>query len=78
MSTGNGGELHLGEFKGDTTKYSIPGHIGFTVTSMDTILSRLSAINYDIPAMEKMPNGERTIHIEDISGNKIHIIERKP
>ena len=77
MSTGNGAELHLGEFKGDTTKYYYPGHIGFTVASIDTILSRLSALKYDLPEMERMPNGERTIHIEDIDGNNIHIIERK-
>ncbi len=76
MSTGNGGELHLGEFKGDTTEYYYPGHIGFTVASIDTILSRLSDLKYVLPEMEKMPNGERTIHIEDIDGNKIHIIER--
>lgn len=77
MSTGNGGELHLGEFKGDTTKYYYPGHIGFTVASIDTILSRLSTLNYDLPEMEKMPNGERTIHIVDTDGNNIHIIERE-
>lgn len=77
MSTGNGGELHLGEFKGDTTEYYYPGHIGFTVSSIDTILSRLKTLEYDIPEMEDMPNGERTIHIADIDGNNIHIIERK-
>ncbi len=77
MSTGNGAELHLGEFKGDTTQYYYPGHIGFTVSSIDTILSRLSTLNYDLPEMENMPNGERTIHIEDTDGNNIHIIERK-
>ena len=77
MSTGNGAELHLGEFKGDTMQYYYPGHIGFTVASIDTILSRLSALKYDLPEMERMPNGERTIHIEDIDGNNIHIIERK-
>ena len=76
MSIGNGGELHLGEFKGDTTQYYYPGHIGFTVTSIDTILSRLRELKYDLPEMEKMPNGERTIHIVDIDGNNIHIIER--
>ena len=76
MSIGNGGELHLGEFKGDTTKYNYPGHIGFTVTSIDTILSRLRELKYDLPEMEKMPNGERTIHIVDIDGNNIHVIER--
>ncbi|TVZ60197.1 catechol 2,3-dioxygenase-like lactoylglutathione lyase family enzyme [Flavobacteriaceae bacterium MAR_2010_105] len=77
MSIGNGGELHLGEFKGDTTTYDYPGHIGFTVSSLDTILSRLKKINYDLPEMKYMPNGERTIHISDIDGNNIHIIERK-
>lgn len=76
MSTGNGGELHLGEFKGDTNKYYYPGHIGFTVASIDTILARLRELKYDLPEMEKMPNKERTIHIEDIDGNNIHIIER--
>ena len=76
MSIGNGGELHLGEFKGDTTQYYYPGHIGFTVTSIDTILSRLRELKYDLPEMEKMPNGERTIHIVDIDGNNIHVIER--
>lgn len=78
MSTGNGGELHLGEFKGDTTTHYNPGHIGFTVLSMDTILSRLSVLQHDLPEMEKMPNGERSIHIKDTDGNNIHIIERKP
>lgn len=77
MSTGNGGELHLGEFKGDTTQYYYPGHIGFTVSSIDTILSRLEELKYDLPEMENMPNGERTIHIADIDGNNIHIIERQ-
>lgn len=77
MSIGNGGELHLGEFKGDTTQYYYPGHIGFTVTSIDTILSRLKLLKYDLPEMESMPNGERSIHIADIDGNNIHIIERK-
>ena len=77
MSIGNGGELHLGEFKGDTNQYSYPGHIGFTVTSIDTILSRLKALNIELPDMESMPNGERSIHIADIDGNNIHIIERK-
>lgn len=77
MSIGNGGELHLGEFKGDTTNYYYPGHIGFTVASIDTILARLKELKYDLPEMEKMPNGERTIHIADIDGNNIHIIERK-
>ena len=77
MSIGNGGELHLGEFKGDTTKYFYPGHIGFTVSSIDTILSRLTELKYEHPEMENMPNGERTIHIIDIDGNNIHIIERK-
>lgn len=77
MSIGNGGELHLGEFKGDTTQYYYPGHIGFTVSSIDTILSRLKELKFDLPEMENMPNGERTIHIEDIDGNNIHIIERK-
>jgi hypothetical protein len=46
MSIGNGGELHLGEFKGDTTAYYYPGHIGFTVTSIDSILSRLKVLKY--------------------------------
>ena len=77
LSIGNGGELHLGEFKGDTTKYTYPGHIGFTVKSIDTIFLRLSELNYQSPEIEKMPNGERTIHIVDIDGNNIHIIERK-
>lgn len=77
MSIGNGGELHLGEFKGDTTQYYYPGHIGFTVSSIDTILSRLEELKYDLPEMENMPNGERTIHIADIDGNNIHIIERQ-
>lgn len=77
MSTGNGGELHLGEFKGDTMQYYYPGHIGFTVSSIDTILSRIKELNYKLPEMEHMPNGERTIHIADIDGNNIHIIERK-
>lgn len=77
MSTGNGGELHLGEFQGDTSQYYYPGHIGFTVSSIDTILSRLNKLEYDLPEMENMPNGERTIHIADIDGNNIHIIERK-
>ncbi|PVW16494.1 VOC family protein [Marixanthomonas spongiae] len=78
MSTGNGGELHLGHFIGDTTTYSYPAHIGFTVSSMDTVLSRLKRLNYKLPEMENMPNGEKTIHITDIDGNNIHIIERKP
>lgn len=77
MSIGNGVELHLGEFKGDTTQYYYPGHIGFTVSSIDTILSRLEELKYDLPEMENMPNGERTIHIADIDGNNIHIIERQ-
>lgn len=77
MSIGNDAELHLGEFKGDTTQYYYPGHIGFTVSSIDTILSRLKKLEYDLPEMEHMPNGERTIHIADIDGNNIHIIERK-
>ncbi|GGD93759.1 VOC family protein [Planktosalinus lacus] len=77
MSTGNGGELHLGEFKGDTTQYYDPGHIGFTISSIDTILSRLEELNYELPEMEHMPNGERTIHMADMDGNNIHIIERK-
>tara|TARA_Y100001934_G_scaffold249294_1_gene310619 strand:- start:413 stop:979 length:567 start_codon:yes stop_codon:yes gene_type:complete len=77
MSIGNGGELHLGEFKGDTTEYYYPGHIGFTVSSIDTILSRLKELKHELPEMENMPNGERTIHIADIDGNNIHIIERK-
>lgn len=77
MSIGNGGELHLGEFRGDTTRYSYPGHIGFTVTSIDTVLTRLKVLNVEPPEMEHMPNGERTIHIADIDGNNIHIIERE-
>lgn len=77
MSIGNGVELHLGEFKGDTSDYNYPGHIGFTVTSIDTILSRLKELKYKLPDMENMPNGERTIHIADMDGNNIHIIERK-
>jgi catechol 2,3-dioxygenase-like lactoylglutathione lyase family enzyme len=77
MSTGNDGELHLGEFKGDTTEYYYPGHIGFTVLSIDTILSRLNKLDYKLPEMENMPNGERTINFKDIDGNNIHIIERK-
>ena len=77
MSIGNGGELHLAEFKGDTTEYYYPGHIGFTVSSIDTILSRLKILEYDIPEMGDMPNGEKTITIADIDGNNIHIIERK-
>lgn len=77
MSMGNGGELHLGEFKGDTMPYYYPGHIGFTVSSIDTILSRLKELKYDLPEIENMPNGERTIHIADADGNNMHIIERK-
>ncbi len=77
MSIGEGGELHLGEFKGDTTRYYYPGHIGFTVTSIDTIFSRLTKLNVELPEIEHMPNGERTVHITDIDGNNIHIIERK-
>jgi hypothetical protein len=77
MSIGNGGELHLGQFKGDTTEYYYPGHIGFTVSSIDTILSRLKKLNYNLPEIENMPNGERSIHISDIDGNNIHIIERR-
>jgi catechol 2,3-dioxygenase-like lactoylglutathione lyase family enzyme len=77
MSTGNGGELHLGEFQGDTTDYYYPGHIGLTVRSIDTIISRLEEFRYDIPSLDSMPNGERSIIISDLDGNNIHIIERK-
>lgn len=76
MSTGTDSELHLGEFIGDTTKYYSPGHLGLIVSSIDTILSRLTSLGMELPQMEKMPNGERTIHISDLDGNEIHIIER--
>ena len=75
MSTGKGSELHLGEFVGDTAEYYYPGHIGLLVSSIDTILSRLTSLDMELPAMEKMPTGERTIHISDPDGNNIHIIE---
>ncbi|MCB0473616.1 MAG: VOC family protein [Flavobacteriaceae bacterium] len=77
MSTGNGCELHLGELKGDTTHYFYPGHIGFTVTNIDTVLARLEQLKYPQPELDKMPNGERTFQMADIDGNNIHIIERK-
>jgi len=44
---------------------------------MAGILSRLKELKYKLPDMEHMPNGERTIHIADMDGNNIHIIERK-
>lgn len=76
MSAGNGGELHLGAFIGDTTKYYYPGRSGFTIASIDKILSRCRELTYDLPEMEKMPNEERSNHIEDIDGNNIHIFEK--
>lgn len=77
LSIGYNAELHLGEFKGDTTQYFYPGHIGFTVKSIDSIFLRLQKLNYTLPQIENMPNGERTIHITDIDSNNIHIIERQ-
>lgn len=77
LSIGHNAELHLGEFIGDTTQYYYPGHIGFTVKSIDSIFSRLLKLNYTLPQIENMPNGERTIHITDIDSNNIHIIESK-
>ena len=77
MSMGHNAELHLGEFKGDTTEYYYPGHMGLTVKSLDTIFSRLANLGYQLPEMEEMPNGERTVHIQDVDGNNIHLIERK-
>ena len=77
LSIGHNAELHLGEFIGDTAQYYYPGHIGFTVKSIDSIFSRLLKLNYTLPQIENMPNGERTIHITDIDSNNIHIIERQ-
>jgi hypothetical protein len=78
LSTGNGGELHLAQFIGDTATHTYPGHLGFTVSFLDTVLSRLQQWNYPLPELDQMPNGERTIMITDVDGHGIHLIERPP
>ena len=60
-------------------------HLGFMVKSMDAFLKRLLEVSsdyksgkYKLPLMDKMPNGAKTITINDPDGNEIHIIEAMP
>jgi catechol 2,3-dioxygenase-like lactoylglutathione lyase family enzyme len=83
LKIGEDVELHLGELEGEPSNDFNPGHLGFTVSSIDTLLKRLyevsSAYNKlakeERPVIDKMPYGARTIMINDPDGYGIHIIE---
>lgn len=60
-------------------------HFGFMVISMDAFLKRLMEVSsdyksgkYELPIIDRMPNGAKTIMIKDPDGNEIHVIEAMP
>lgn len=82
LKIGENVELHLAEFEGDTPKNFNPGHLGFMVSSIDTLLTRLFEVSSAYkqgkekrPVIDEMPYGARTLMIKDPDGYDIHIIE---
>ncbi len=93
LKVGEGVEMHLSQWLNNTAQSvetDYKGHVGlvhlgFMVTSIDAFLEKLQKVStdyrtgkYKLPAVDRMPNGAKTVMIQDPDGNVIHVIEAMP